>query len=98
MKKEIITKYKEKITVYQLMLKKLKTKDDKQLLEMLHDLDDLQLVERIGDCAAHYLDSLEGNDTHEYNCYGVKTEAEDAKELDDQQRYNDVTTCDRRPY
>ncbi len=89
----------EKITVYQMMLVKLRSMDDKQLLEMMHDLDNLDMVERLGDCAAHYLNGMQGNGLPPFKCgQKEKSEHEDAKEFDDKQRYHDVTTCERRPY
>lgn len=46
-------------TLYQAMINRLKKMDEKQLLELFHDLEDLAVVERIADCAYHFVENYE---------------------------------------
>ena len=73
--------------LYAPMLARLKNMDEKQLLELFHDLEDLEVVERIADCANHYVENFEQQVD---NIVHGKTEYEDWKEQDDAQRYRDI--------
>lgn len=71
-----------------LMIRRLKTMDEKQLLELFYDMDDLEAVERIADCADHFVNREIGISVKEY--LDKKSEEEDWKELDDAQRLRDI--------
>lgn len=62
--------------------------DEKQLIELFRDMDDLLAVDRIAYCANHYLNSEEGGDM----------ERDDNKDQDDAQRCRDIQSENRRPY
>jgi hypothetical protein len=86
----------ESLTPYQEMIKKLKAMDEKQLLELFHDIEDIATVERIADCAYHFVEN------HTWEELGVKnnekSEQEDAQELDDSRRYSEWKSDQNRPY
>jgi hypothetical protein len=69
---------------YAMTLETLKNMDEKQLLEMFHDMDNEDAVERIMDCAKHFLYGKCGR------CNNEKTQDEDAKEIDDARRLRDI--------
>jgi hypothetical protein len=73
--------------IYRFLCLALITMDESQLIELFHDLEDLETVQRIADTAYNFLESREGSDI----CgeHG-KSEYEEWKEQDDKQRYNDI--------
>ena len=75
---------------YEDTLKVLKTLDEKQLLEMFHDLNDIKAVERIADCAFHYCENhVEDDDPHTpYN--SEMSDEEDAISVDDARRRREL--------
>lgn len=71
--------------LYLNMLHKLKNMDEKQLVELFHDLESIEAVERIADCAYHFVEN--------YDYEGAQTDIsdeQDAKEVDDAERYRDI--------
>lgn len=70
-----------------LMIRRLKTMDEKQLLELFYDIDDIEIVERISDCANHFINSQVAEAIKNHL---DKPEQEDWKELDDAQRLRDI--------
>lgn len=84
--------------VYNDTIKILRDMDEKQLIEMFHDIGDLQLIERIVDCATHFLTEQECE-----KCDGIadtnqKSDYEDWKSQDDAQRCRDIQSDNRSPY
>jgi len=71
------------VNTYRELLLKLRTMDEKQLVELFHDIDDAQAVERIADCAYHYLENLEGSDIE------TNSEVKEAREIDDARRFRE---------
>src|ERR1700689_86371 len=69
------------------MIKLLKIMEDKQLLEMFHDIDDIKIVQRIADCAWHFVETFEEEIE---NIVNGKSEYEEWREDDDHQRYRDI--------
>lgn len=66
------------------MLKKIKAMDEKQLLELFHDIEDIEAVQRIADTAYHFCENYvdpEEEGEHEWV---------DWKRQDDAQRYADI--------
>lgn len=83
------------INDYANMLKRLKNMDEKQLLELFHDIDDLDVVEGIADCAYHFIENYDESICNE-DC--VKSDNEDAKEADDARRFSEYQSDNKRPY
>lgn len=66
------------------LLIKLKSMDEKQLLEMFHDIEEIEIVQRISDAAYHFCENYE--DPEEKG----EHEWVDWKRQDDAQRYADI--------
>lgn len=66
---------------------RLKSMDEKQLLELFHDIEDIEVVERIADCAFHFVENFEAEVDDIVN---GKSDEQDWKEQDDAQRYRDI--------
>jgi hypothetical protein len=75
------------IRPYDLVVSHLKSMNESQLLELFFDLDDIETVERIADCAKHWVEGCEACDPIELN---------DAKHIDDAQRYLDIKSEQER--
>lgn len=78
---------------YSDLMKALKTMDEKQLLELFHDLESIKTVERIADCAYQYLENCEGSDIDENAT--EQSEQEEWKDADDEQRIADIKSTER---
>ena len=52
----------------ELMIRRLKLMDDNQLFEMFHDIDDLDFIERLANCASYYLEK-NGNVNIEFEAF-----------------------------
>jgi len=80
---------------YRMILQKLSNMDEKQIIELLHDLTDsdgsgLRIVEKISNCAVKFLDDYEPPSN------GEESEWTELKRQDDAQRYQDIkSTMDR---
>lgn len=74
-------------------LETLKNMDEKQLLEMFHDMEDVAAVERIAECAYHFVENYV--DPEEDEATNEKSDYEDWKEQDDAQRYRDIKSTQR---
>ena len=87
---------------YQWMRKVLKNMDEKQLVELFHDLEDIEAVERIADVAYHFVENYVLDEECQCDCkekdfmckkgtctYKDKSQYAEAKEVDDLQRYRD---------
>lgn len=83
---------------YQWMRKVLKNMDEKQLIELFHDLEDIETVQRIADCAYHFTENYDYAEQEDYNRVNGKSDEQDWKEQDDAQRFRDVQSDNRRPY
>ena len=61
---------------YQEMIKRIKTMDEMQLVELMHDIDDIELVETIGNCAYYFVENYKApeeeqtapNEHFEHDC------------------------------
>lgn len=71
---------------YVVTVKTLRTADEKILLEMFHDIEDIEIIERIADCAAYFVENFDRTVEEVVN---DKSEVEDWKHQDDARRYND---------
>jgi len=76
------------MTKYAMTLETLKNMDEKQMIEMFHDIGDLKVVERIADTAYHFVENYV--DPEEDEATNEKSDYEDWKEQDDAQRYADI--------
>lgn len=76
-------------TEYEWFITRLKSMNESQLIELFHDMDDIDAVERISQCAEEYVqcgldqESIGSNDEH--------------KRADDAQRYRDIQS-EKRGY
>lgn len=79
---------------YQLFIKVLKNMDENQLSELFYDLDDFAQVELIGYAADKFVENylLKVEETH------GKSEYQEAKEIDDSNRYREIKSDNKRPY
>jgi len=75
---------------YQWMRKVLKNMDEKQLIELFHDLEDIETVQRIADCAYHFTENYDYAEQEDYDRVNGKSDEQDWKEQDDAQRYRDI--------
>lgn len=75
---------------YQWMRKVLRNMDEKQLIELFHDLEDLETVERIADCAYHFVENFHVECEEIAKSLDEKSDEQDWKEQDDAQRYRDI--------
>ena len=83
------------------VMKVLKSMDEKQLLAMFHDMEDIEAVERIADCAYHFTENYEAPDQECESadpCPCNKSDEQDWKDQDDAQRYRDIQSENKRPY
>jgi len=83
------------------IIKILKSMDEKQLLELFHDIGDISTIERIADCAYHFVENYETEKDKRNNIRSRQLDADlksgkyrseeaDWKEQDDLQRYRDI--------
>lgn len=73
--------------LYLNMLYKLKNMTEKQLLEMFKDIEDIVVIERIADCAYHFVENFEPDDSEPFQ---GKSDEQEWKEQDDAQRCDDI--------
>ena len=107
----------EWISNIELCVKILKSMTESQLLELFHDIEDIEAVQRIADCAQHFLDKSYCDFCESKNIpkpivksgkiitYSTKvmpntlkelSQNEDAKQIDDSQRYRDIKSEQER--
>lgn len=70
------------------MGRQLKKISEKDLLLLFADIDDIEVIEKISECAFHFIVKYENE--FEMHTRKEKSEYQDAKELDDKQRYQDI--------
>lgn len=70
------------------LIKRLKVMDEKQLLELFHDLNDDEAVDRIGDCAGYYLKHKEDDSATPYT--SEISDEEDAISVDNARRHREL--------
>lgn len=76
------------MSIYKLMVQRLKTMDEKQLAELWKDVEDVNAVQRICDTSYQYT-----NDYDYEGCESVDNcscERTDEQQIDDSQRYKDI--------
>ena len=76
-------------TMY-VFIARLKSMDEKQLLELFHDIEDIKAVQRIADCAYHFTENYDYADSEDYDRINGKSDEQDWKDQDDAQRYRDI--------
>ncbi len=76
--------------MYQWMYKMLRNMDEKQLLELFADLDDIKAVQRIADCAYHFTENYDYATQEDYDRVNGKSDTQDLKDQDNAQRYRDI--------
>lgn len=69
---------------YAKLIEKLKSMDEKQLVELFHDIEDIKTIERIADVAYHFVENYEEPEEE------GEHESVDWKRQDDAQRYRDI--------
>ena len=74
---------------YQWLRRVLKNMDEKQLLELFHDIDDIEAVQRIADCAYHHVENFE-REVEEIVNPKSYSEFKEWEEQDNAQRYADI--------
>lgn len=72
------------MTEYKKIIMALRIMDEKQLLELFHDMGDIKAIQRIADCAFEFVEN------YEYPEEGGTPEWVDWKDQDDAQRYRDI--------
>lgn len=77
---------------YQITIETLKSMDDKQLVGLFHDIKDIQLVQRIADCAYHFTENYDYASQEDYDRLNGKSDEQDWKEQDDLQRRRDINS------
>ncbi len=76
---------------YMMTLQTLKYMDEKIMTKMFEDLEDIDAVQRIADCAKDFVISR-------YKEFKEQSEHEEAKDIDDARRHRDINSDNRRPY
>lgn len=72
---------------YTYIIQVLKTMDKKQLLELFHDIDDIEIVQKISECAYQFVENFEPCDPIELK--RDISDDEDARQIDDSRRYRE---------
>lgn len=79
---------------WQWLRKVLENMDEKQLSELFHDLNDLEAVERIADCAYHFVENNQPDDADKSKGAEIDVivfdEEKDWSHADDALRYMDI--------
>ena len=83
--------------LYLNLIYKLKHMDEKQLLELFIDMEDLETVERIADCAYHFVENFHIENEEIAKELDRMSAEQDAKEVDDARRIREYKS-DKRGY
>jgi hypothetical protein len=75
---------------YAMTLETLKKMDKKQLIELFHDIEDIQVVQRIADCAYHFTENYDYAKQDDYDRVTSKSEKQEWVDMDNAERYRDI--------
>ena len=77
---------------YKALIEMLRMADDRQLVDLMYDIGDVSIVDRIAGCAYHYVEHYDS-----VECENIFDDTKDQKQADDAQRGRDIKS-NERPY